>query len=262
MLARTLASILLASLASGVAAAQTFSYAPGTTSYRMVVKSSGTSETRGLSRAISLDAQQRLTLTIVRRAPDTLALAIVLDSATITAPELGIRDVRGGFDMTVTALLAPYGRLYTRALPDLAGREALAAVAEEMARFLPIIPAAPRLGLAWSDTTRDSVPQLGLSIARTRITEYAVIADTTIGGERAWRVDRRARTSMEGSASMGTPIAFQGQSLGTGAYFVGHSGRYLGATLHEQVTSRATLTALNQDVVGSQTQTTTITLLK
>ena len=162
----------------------------------------------------------------------------------------------------MTAVLSPRGQVYSRVLPDLTGREAFVSVAEEMARFLPIVPRSPYIGLAWSDTTRDPVPQLGIPITRTRITEYRVAADTMIAGERAWRIERHASTLMEGAGEMGTPIVFQGTSVGTGAYYIGQSGRYLGADLREEVKSKATLSALSQDVVGAQTQTTTITLMK
>ena len=262
MRARCVASLALTLTIARELPAQEFGYVAGTASYRMVVKSSGMSETKGVSRPISLDARQRLTLTISQRAKDTIALAIVLDSAAISAPELGLNDASKALGMRVTAMLSPRGRVYSRALPDLKGREAFVSVAEEMARFLPIVPGAPHLGLAWSDTTRDPVPQLGIPIIRTRVTDYRIAADTIIAGERAWRIERRAHTMMEGAGEMGTPIVFQGTSVGTGAYFVSQSGRYLGADLREEVKSKATLSALNQDVVGEQTQTTTITLVR
>ena len=262
MLVRCFAApLLLVSIASSLPG-QEFTYAPGTSSYRMIVKTSGTSETKGVSRPISLDARQTLTLTISHRAKDTIALAIVLDSAAVAAPELGLSDTSKALGMRVTAMLSPRGQVYSRVLPNLTGREAFVTVAEEMARFLPILPRAPYLGLTWSDTTRDPVPQLGIPITRTRITDYRVTADTVIAGERAWCIERRAQTLMEGAGEMGTPIVFRGTSVGTGAYYIGHTGRYLGAELREQVKSKATLSALGQDVVGEQTQTTRITLLR
>ena len=240
---------------------QTFSYVPVTSSYVMVVKSNGTSEVAGRKRDVALDARQRLTLTLASRAPDTLALTIVLDSAVISAPSFGVVDAAPAIGLTVTALLSPRGEIYSRALPDLTGREAFMPVAEEMARFLPVMPRALRAGLSWSDTTKDTVSQLGIPIARTRITDYAVYGDTTLAGERAWRIDRRARATFDGTgASMGAPVVFLGTATGTGAYFISRSGRYLGADLREDVQSRVTLSTLGQEIVGSQVQTTSIRL--
>lgn len=262
MLPRCLSTIVFSLTLARALAGQEFSYTPGTASYRMIVKSSGTSETKGVTRPISLDARQTLTLTISSYSKDTLALSIVLDSAAVSAPQLGLTDASSALGMKVSAMLSPRGEVYSRVLPNLTGREAFVTVAEEMARFLPVVPRRPHVGLAWSDTTRDPVPQLGVPIMRSRITDYRVVSDTVIAGEPAWRIERRAQTVMEGSGAMGTPIVFQGTSVGTGAYFIAHSGRYLGADLREEVKSKATLSALSQDVVGEQTQTTVITLVR
>lgn len=259
----SLALLVVAVMRATTAGAQQFGYAPGTTRYRMVVKSNGTSETNGASRPIGLDAQQRLTLTLTQRSRDTLALSIVLDSAAIVVPAVGPIDASSALGLTVTAMLSPRGEIYSRSLPDSTGREAFMSVAEEMARFLPVLPAALRPGLTWTDTTRESVTQLGVPIMRTRVATYTVAGDTTIAEERAWKIERRASTLLEGSGvSMKTPIVFRGSSIGTGAYYLGHSGRYLGALLREEVKSKVTLASLNQDVVGTQTQTTSITLVR
>ena len=243
--------------------AQEFAYAPGTATYRMVVKSAGTSDAQGTKHDIGLDAEQRLTLTIAARTRDTIALAIVLDSATIKTVALGTLDARPALGLRVTAMLTPQGKVYSRQLPDMKGREAFTAVAEEMARFLPALPATLSVGATWRDTTREPVEQMGIPITRTRITDYRVAADTILDGERTWRIARTAHTLMQGSGTtMGAPVVFESNSIGTGAYYLSRSGRYLGAELKEEVKSKVTLTALNQDVLGTQTQTAVITLVR
>lgn len=249
---------------SGALGAQGFAYVPGTSIYRMVVKSTGTSEAQGGKRDLGLDADERLTLTISGLARDTLALSVVLDSAAIRSSALGPVDASSAVGLTVRALISPTGRVYSRELPALVGREAFAQVAEEMARFLPALPESLHVGLTWRDSLAEPVAQLGILVTRTRVTNYRVAGDTTFAGRSdAWRIERRTRTTMSGSgSSMGTPVVFEGSSAGTGAYYVSRAGRYLGAELKEEVRSRVTLATLGQEVLGNQTQTASITLVR
>jgi hypothetical protein len=244
--------------------AQSFAYAPGTARYRMVVTSTGVSEAPGATkRDIDFEAEQRVAVTIIPRSRDTLSLEVVLDSARIHSSLLGNVDVAPAIGMKVTAAISPFGRLYSRELPTLTGREVFTQVAEEMARFLPIVPRALALGATWSDTTTEPVQQFGISATRTRITDYRVSAETTFSGERAWRIDRMARTMIDGSGTtMGTPLTLQSRSNGTGAYFVAPTGRYLGAALRDEVTAKVRLVGLDKDVVSTQTQSAEIVLVK
>ena len=245
------------------AIAQDFAYSPGTTHYRLTVKSSGISEVQGKKREVGLDAEQRMTLRLVPRGRDTLALSITLDSARIEAPAMGPLDASPAMGMQVNAVLSPLGRVYSRELPNLRGRDAFTLVAEEMARFLPILPAFLRPGLTWSDTLTEPVNQMGIAITRTRIANFRVLSDTIIDGERAWRVQRNASTTMSGTGTaMGTPMSYEGNSVGTGMLFLSQGGRYLGADLQEEVKSKVTLSAMKQEILGTQTQTTTVTLLR
>jgi hypothetical protein len=243
--------------------AQDFAYSPGTSRYRMVVKSSGVSEVQGAKREVGLDAEERMTLTLIPRGRDTLALSITLDSARVVAPNMGTVDATPAVGMQVSAVLSSLGRVYSRELPNMRGREAFTLVAEEMARFLPMLPASLRIGLSWTDTLSEPVNQLGIAITRTRITSYRVLGDTALDGERAWRVQRSALTSMVGEGTaMGTPMSYEGTSVGTGMLFLSQSGRYLGADLQEEVKSKVTLAAMKQEILGTQTQKTTVTLLR
>jgi hypothetical protein len=258
-------SVGLALLAGTAVAssAQDFAYSPGTAHYRLTIKSTGGWEAQGKKSEVGLDAEQRMTLTLVPRGRDTLALSITLDSARIVAPMMAGVDASPAVGMQVNAVLSSLGRVYSRELPNLRGREAFALVAEEMARFLPILPPFLRPGLTWSDTLSDPVSQMGIAITRTRVTNFRVLGDTVIDGERAWRVQRNAQTTMTGNGTaMGTPMTFEGASTGTGTLFLSQGGRYLGADLQEEVRSKVTLEAMKQEILGSQTQTTRVTLLR
>jgi hypothetical protein len=257
-----LALVLLTAIGA-VGQAQDFAYSPGTAHYRLTVKSTGVSEVQGTKREVGMDAEQRMTLTLIPRGRDTLALSITLDSAHIVAPMIGTVDASAAVGMQVNAVLSSLGRVYSRELPNLRGREAFTLVAEEMARFLPILPAMLRVGLTWSDTLSEPVNQMGIAISRTRITSFRVLGDTVIDGERAWRVQRNAQTTMTGTGTaMGTPMSYEGASVGTGTLFLSQGGRYLGADLQEEVKSKVTLAAMKQEILGTQTQTTTVTLLR
>jgi hypothetical protein len=253
---------LLAGCAA-IGQAQDFAYLPGTAHYRLTIKSTGGWEAQGTKREVGLDAEQQMTLKLVPRGRDTLALSITLDSARIVAPMMAGVDASPAVGMQVNAVLSSLGRVYSRELPNLRGREAFALVAEEMARFLPILPPVLRPGLTWSDTLSDPVSQMGIAITRTRVTNFRVLGDTVMDGERVWRVQRNAQTTMTGNGTaMGTPMSFEGASTGTGTLFLSQGGRYLGADLQEEVKSKVTLTTMKQEILGSQTQTTKVTLLR
>ncbi|HKO14865.1 MAG TPA: hypothetical protein VJU87_01445 [Gemmatimonadaceae bacterium] len=261
----TALAVALFVMPCGVLAAQVqgFSYAPGTATYRMVVRSTGTSEATGVKRELGMNAQELVTLVVTPHSLDTLALTIRLDSASVSSPAVGAIDPSPAIGMKVSAMLSPQGRIYSKQLPDMSGREAFVPVANEMARFLPIVPAELHTGLVWSDTITEPVTQMGVEIKQTRITDYRVAGDTSFAGERAWRIDRVARVTLSGAGSaMGTPLTFDGTATGSGMLFISHAGRYLGADLTDEVKSRVSIASLGREIVGSQTQVTQITLLR
>lgn len=250
-------------IAPALAGAQKFEYAAGTTQYRIVTSGTGFAEQMGQRQDVNFDTQQRLTLTLAKHAKDSLDLTMTLDSLTGRAPNGMPIDPGNAAGLKVTGVISPAGHVYSRQIPNDPSREMLRQAAEEMARFLPAVPGTIKPGLTWTDTNATPVKQMGMEISRTVITTYKVIGDTTVDGEKSWRIDRAATTTLSGSGSaMGQPLTLEGSAVGSGMIFVSPKGLYLGGELKDEVKSKVTLVAQGMDVNSSQTQITRISRVK
>lgn len=250
-------------LVPALAGAQRFEYAPGTSQYRIVTTGTGFAEQMGQRQDVNFDTQQRLTLTLARHAKDSLDLTMTLDSLTGRAPNGMPIDPGVASGLKVTGVISPSGRVYTRQIPENPAQAALRQAAEEMARFLPFVPGTVKAGTTWTDTNATPVKQMGMEISRTVITTYKVVGDTMVDGEKSWRIERAATTTLSGSGSaMGQPLTIEGSAVGSGMIFVSPKGLYLGGELKDEVKSKVTLVAQGMDVNSSQTQVTKISRVK
>lgn len=248
-------AVALAMAAPAIAGAQHFAYAPGTTTYRIGVNGTGHVEQGGQSQDVSFESNQRLTVKLERRTADTLGYTATLDSLSGRSPNgmpITGDEARG---LSVSALLAPTGKVYSVTLP--ADKPDLAQPAGEMARLLPALPADLHTGQTWVDTTHATVSQMGLDIQRVTVASYAVAGDTTFDGEQAWKITRTTATTISASgAAMGQPLTVEGSSSGTGLLFVSRSGSFLGGNTVEAVKTKVTLVAQGMEVNNTQQLTT------
>jgi hypothetical protein len=243
--------------------AQDFVYAAGTARYRIDFKSTGTSETKGLRHHVGLDAVQHVTATLSERAKDTLALSLTIDSAKIVSSAAGEVDARPMLGVAVKALLSPTGRVYASEPLGFPAQQAFEAAGTALLRFLPELPARAGVGITWHDTTADSLTQMGMLIRRKLVSDYKVLADTLIGSDSAWLLERRAQTTLSGSGSgMGSSLVLEGSGRGSGTILVSKSGRFLSSEFTEELTSKLTIASSGQEVAGSQRQRTVTTLLR
>lgn len=259
---------LIAALGLGLTAlpalvgAQRLEYAAGTTHYAISTNGSGYAEQMGQRQDLNFDTEQRVTLTIARRTKDTLDLTVTLDSLAGRLPNGMPLDGSAARGLKVIGALSPIGRVYSKHVAADSTPEAFRQSAEEMIRFLPVLPNDLKAGGTWTDTTDAPVSQMGMQIDRKVVTVYRVDGDTTYDGEKSWRIVRNATVTLKGSGSAMGGLTLEGGSTGTGTYYVSTHGTLLGADLTDEVKSKVTVAAQAMDVTSTQTQKTKIARTK
>jgi hypothetical protein len=247
MSARVLAPAALAcalAMPCASATAQSFRYAPGVNQYRMTVEARITQTVMGQNNETSMSSGQKFTMALTRRAPDTLAMAVTIDSI---AQNMGQMGPVPGMDklvgQKVEALLSPAGDFYAPVARPADSVAALASVADQLEHLLPRIRVALAAGASWTDTVSGTTSQGGLELKRQVISTYTVAGDTTVNGATAWKIDRASTSTTSGSGMIqGQNASMDGTSKGTGVVLIGHAGTFLGGSGQENVVAKLTLT--------------------
>ncbi|HVZ76866.1 MAG TPA: hypothetical protein VG818_02660 [Gemmatimonadaceae bacterium] len=252
------AVLLAAALVAPSAEAQQFEYTPGTAHYRVTSNIKASQAMMGQTSDIEQTGSQTITMAIARRAKDTLALDITLDSVTsggTMGPAQGIEKMNG---LKVQAFVSPNGAFYSYRVPSDTSQMA-ASLAEQIAHMLPRVPTAISKGATWADTVSGKVSQSGIEMTRQIISTYMVEGDTTIGGVKAWNVSRKSSATTSGvGAAQGQPMTLQGTSTGSGHVYLSASGSMLGSDGIEDVQTKITLTAQGMEVNVTTHAATTI----
>jgi hypothetical protein len=107
----------------------------------------------------------------------------------------------------------------------------LASLYRVFKHFLLPLPDKPlAVGTSWTDTTTDKVTKDGFTITANAITTSKVAGDTTVSGQRAWRIERRSYIAQTGDKNeAGYPIHMSGEGSMTGVHVMSHTGVYLGS---------------------------------
>lgn len=260
MLSRSgrLALVLLAA-APGAALAQ-FAYAPGTGQYRITSSMKGAQEAMGQRQDIESSSSQLVTIVVSKAGNDTLRVATTLDSISIVGP-MGMTPP--GLDKlpgtTVVATVSPRGQVYAVTTPAPDSVTNAAELTYEMSNILPKVRGTLAAGSSWTDTTSRTMSQGGMEIQRTVVATYAVAGDTTISGQKAWKIGRTAKTTLSGSGAQGgQPMTVEGTSDGKGTMFLTSGGNFLGYTNEEQVNIKVLLAANGMEVGITQNATTKV----
>lgn len=236
---------------AAAAAAQQVEYLPSVARYRVTRTTTGTQESPMGSQRLDITVEQQLTLTLARRAADTLVASITIDSISLrsTSPLADVGAYRGA---VFTALLSPTGRVYSSRAPEGAD-PLLVQLAEAMAKFLPAWRGPLVAGASWADTSSGRFAQQAVDVDRTIVTEYVVAGDTTVEGTAAVALRRRATMKASGRGKVNTnDVALETSSLGDALLFVTRDGRYLGGGATEDINLKLTIVAVGADVVVRQ----------
>jgi hypothetical protein len=244
------AAVLAIPLVAATLGAQGVEYSAGTTKYRLSTSTKGSQTSPMGKQDFQIDARQQLTVNIAKQNRDTIIATVTLDSLSmksVQGPE-GAPDLSRLLGSKFVSYMSPTGRVYSTKAAE--GTDPmLAQVTESVARFLPSYRRDLKAGMTWSDTTAGKVTQQGLEVDRTIISNYRVVGDTAVSGEKAFKVERASTVKAAGSGStQGTPIALESATTSNAVFFLTPKGQYLGGRQNDDIAVKITILAQGAEI--------------
>ena len=235
-------------------------YAAGTTRYRSTTDVKGTQTSPMGNASFELGLKQQLTVSLMKHARDTVMATIKVDSITMNGS--GAPDMSKVTGAQFVTLMSPTGKFFSTKAPE--GLDpAVGQITDGIGRFLPSFRAGVANGMTWSDTTSGKVSQQGIDMERTSVSNFKVNGDTTIGAEKAFRIERVTTTKAAGAGTMqGTPMTMETTGSGSGAYYLTAKGVYLGARSNDEVNTKVTVLAQNIEIAIKQQVHTVVEAIK
>ena len=247
---RRMAFALTCTMAAA-AQAQSFEYAPGKTTYRISQSQKMTQEAMGQKNEMEATSSQVVTVALARSARDTLTMNVTVDSisSSMGMPQMA-EDLMG---LMVTAKLSPAGTVYSSKADNNKGGAEAAPLVQALGGFLPTLRPRLSTGATWQDTTVAKLNQNGLEIERKTVSTYRVEGDTTIAGQRSWKITRADSVVLSGSGNTASgPLTMEGTSKSNGMVFVTSKGVYLGGEGTEDARLRFVVAANGMEVGMTQ----------
>jgi len=208
-----------------------FAYAPGSYRYSVttVVQRTQDQPADRPPFAFETVTKQWVRLDLAAKSADTLAMTITVDSVTVgsslTAPPPNVDKLRGA---KLTGTVSPVGRVYAFQPPGNADPETAALYAAFRKFLLPVPARALAVGSRWADTSADTVTREGLNVTTRTVTTSTVAGDTTIAGQRAWRIERSSVIEGKGTGTeAGRPLRLRNDGTISGTHYLSMSGVYL-----------------------------------
>ena len=225
--------IAVATIVPAVAGAQraAFTYAPGSYRYALTTVLERTQD-QSAGRApfgFQSTTRQLVTLDLALRGGDTLGVTITVDSidvaSSLAAPMPNLDALRGA---KLTGAISTTGHVYAFQAPPGADPQTLA-LYDAFRHFLVELPARPlAVGTRWADTSTVPVKKEGLDVTTTTISNFAVAGDTTIDGQRAWKIERAATVAASGKGSeAGRELELRNDGTIAATHWVSREGIYL-----------------------------------
>ena len=243
-----LALLVVAPLAAAPLRAQGVEYSAGTTKYHLSTTTKGSQTSPMGNQDFQMELQQQLTVNVAKQAKDTLVATVTLDSLTVTGAPAAAGSLTRLIGSKFVTLISPTGKLYSSKAPEGAD-PMLAQMNESASRFLPIYRRDMKAGMAWADTTSGKVTQQGMEVDRTTIATYKVLGDTTIAGEKAFRVERASTVKAAGSGTaQGNPISLESATTSNGVFFLSPKGVYLGGRQNDDINVKITILAQGAEI--------------
>ena len=260
--ARLSAALLLAAPFAAAPLAAQAEYAAGTTRYRVTTDVKGTQTSPMGNASFEMGMKEQLTVSVMKHAKDTVMATIKVDSIAMKATGAPAPDLSKVTGAQFVTLMSPTGKFYSSKAPQ--GMDpALGQITDGIGKFLPSFRAGVANGMTWSDTTSGKVSQQGMDMDRTSISSFKVNGDTTIAGEKAFRIERVTTTKAAGSGTMqGTPMTMETTGTGSGAYYLTAKGVFLGAQGNDEVNTKVLVLAQNIEIAIKQQAHTTVEAIK
>jgi hypothetical protein len=211
-------------------------YAPTTTKYRIdqsLSQEIDATAAGGAKQKISFTTISFVTVTLADSA-DGKKIRVVVDSvrgdSATPIPSSVLDSARGAeFHGYLEKSGKPTG------LEPVRGAPAAAQIQGLLSDFFPWIRAGLKVGDSWSDTTAKTNSEGTDSVTVRRVSAYKAAASETRDSRKAVRVIQDFTSSVAGTQpTPNGPARIEGTGRGTGAYYVGTDGRYLGGTWQQQ----------------------------
>src|SRR5581483_1111778 len=228
---RWLALFVLAAVPAG---AQSFAYTPGTQRYRIEIATQNQRDQNGGRAPAEFDytTTQVVTVQLTRQSRDTLALTVTIDSiGQSTALDAPKQDLSWAKGVKLTGKISPTGQVYSFGAPSSADAN-MRGLYDGFRFFLPELHTQIASGSAWADTTTTHSGRRGAfdSVSTEKIVNSKVTGDTTVAGQRAWRVERTGTIELHGQGSEGGKVLkVAGDGTIRGVQYIGVGGVYLGS---------------------------------
>ncbi|MDQ6887035.1 MAG: hypothetical protein M3068_07030 [Gemmatimonadota bacterium] len=238
-------ALLLLALAAGTesAAAQDFSFIPGTARYRITAEQKISQEMMGQKQEASVNTTEMTSVILSQKTKDTLQFTITFDSIGMTtggaAPPMDVSNLKGS---SVVGTMSTRGKIY-----DLKASVTSATapqITESFRHFFVMMPKSVKAGQSWTDTTESKTSAQGMDITTTVVVNSTLVGDTTYGGQKAWKIQRNSTVKLAGA---GNGATLDGLGTGSGMYYVGPHGVYFGGSSTQE--SNATVTVASQGLL-------------
>jgi hypothetical protein len=237
---------------------------PSTTKYRIEQSLSqeiDASAAGGARQKIAFTTLSFVTVTLADSAGGKSVLVVVDsirgDSATpIPAPVLD--SARGS---VFKGFVEKSGR--ASGLEPTGGSPAAAQIQGLLSDFLPWIKPGLKVGESWADTTSKTNATGPDSVTIRRVTAYKAAAGETRESRKAVRVTQDFTSLVAGTQpTPNGPARIEGTGRGTGFYFIGTDGRYLGGSWQQQSSLTISGSFATQPLPITISQKTTVSTLK
>lgn len=129
--------------------------------------------------------------------------------------------------------------------------------------FFPWVKPRLKVGESWADTTSKTNGTGADSLTMQRVSAYKATAGETHASRKAVRVTQEYTSSVAGTQpTPNGPAHIEGTGRGTGFYFVGTDGRYLGGSWQQQSSLTISGSFATQPLPITISQKTTVSTLK
>ena len=159
--------------------------------------------------------------------------------------------------------ISTLGKVYSFQLPtvdDGMGGQSFEGFRSFLVRFPS---AAVKPGLAWTDTTELKNSANGADLTTQVISTNKVVGDTTVNGEKAWKVQRTAAITTSGSGSQGgQAFVIEGKGTGTSTEYVSVKGVYLGSNGSQNADMTISVPGAGMTIPMTRVATTKVELVK
>jgi len=267
------AAALLVAAAGSTAAAQPFAYKAGAQAYRLDQTVATEQTVQGMAQSSTSSTAQFISMELAPGAQG-LGLTFVIDSVVVlpgdsaaAASPMQAQVQRQAEDAAkalkgrrLSGTVTPLGRVQTLAVADTVVPNAQQLANGFKAFLVPFPSASVKAGLTWTDTTTNEFKNMsGIDGTTKSIVTYTVVGDTTVGGQKAWKVEQKGTLTMTGAgAAQGTDVSLSGDGTVQGTVVVGQNGVYLGGDVEQTQSLKVEVPAASMTIPITNNVTTKI----